>query len=106
MHGMMKKILRILGYRRYVWKDLSIEAELYPAFNRIYSTVTESHYPGWELWGELKVGYTFNFANGRLYLHPAPGIGFGFFRTNKPPRFDEDITTPIFAPQVIFGIRL
>ena len=27
------------------------------------------------------------------------------FRTNRPPRFDEDIESPIFVPQLILGVK-
>jgi hypothetical protein len=43
--------------------------------------------------------------NDRWYLQPAPGIGFGIFRTNPPPNFGEEIETPIFVPQLIVGRR-
>ncbi|MBN1859659.1 hypothetical protein JW848_10735 [Candidatus Bipolaricaulota bacterium] len=92
----------IVGYRHRLWKDLHGEIELWPAWNRMYSSVTDTYYPGWELWAEVKVGYTFHLTR-NLYLHVAPGIGFGIFRTNPPPRFEEDIRSPSFAPQIILG---
>ena len=95
----------IVGYRRYVTDRLSVEAELYPAYNRLYSHVTESYHPGWELWAEAKVGYTVDFADDRLFLHPAPGIGFGIFQSNPPPEFVDEIESPIFVPQLLFGVR-
>jgi hypothetical protein len=39
-----------------------------------------------------------------LYLKPSPGVGFGVLRTNRPPSFDEDIKSPIFAPQLMVGV--
>jgi hypothetical protein len=95
----------IVGYRRYLTDRVSVEAELYPAYNRMYSNVTESYHPGWELWAEAKVGYTLDFADDRLFLHPAPGIGFGIFQTNPPPNFGDEIESPIFVPQLLFGVR-
>jgi hypothetical protein len=95
----------ILGYRRYVTDHLSLEAELYPAYNRLYSHVTESYHPGWELWAEAKVGYTLDFADDRLFLHPAPGLGFGIFQSNPPPHFFDEIESPIFVPQFLVGVR-
>ncbi len=93
----------ILGYRRYVTDHLSLEAELYPAYNRLYSQFTESYHPGWELWAEAKVGYTLDFANDRLFLHPAPGLGFGILQSNPPPHFFDEIESPIFVPQFLEG---
>jgi hypothetical protein len=95
----------ILGYRRYLTDQLSVEAEIYPAYNRMYSNVTESYHPGWELWAEAKVGYTWDLADDRIFLHPAPGIGFGIFQSNPPPNFQDEIESPIFVPQVLVGIR-
>ncbi len=96
----------LLGYRYFIWKGLHVESEVYPAYNNIYSNVTQRHYPGIEMWGELKAGYQFNFYGNRLYIQPAPGIGFGLFQNNKPPNFDEEIIYPIFTPQLLIGIRL
>ncbi len=95
----------ILGYRRYVSDHVSVEAEIYPAYNRLYSHVTESYHPGWELWAEAKVGYTWNLADDRLFLHPAPGIGFGIYQSNPPPSFHDEIESPIFVPQLLMGVR-
>lgn len=39
------------------------------------------------------------------YIQPAPGIGFGIFRTNRLPRFDEDIESLIFVPQLMVGVK-
>ncbi|MBN2414154.1 hypothetical protein JXQ31_20940 [candidate division KSB1 bacterium] len=96
----------LLGYRYFFWKGLHVETEVYPAYNNIFSNVTQRHYPGIEMWGELKIGYQFNFYGNRLFIQPAPGIGFGFFQTNKPPNFDEEIKYPIFTPQLLIGFRL
>jgi len=95
----------ILGYRYHFWRTLHIETELWPAYNRMYSSVTKSYYPGTEMWGEIKLGYTFNLGK-KLFLQPAPGLGFGIFRTNRPPDFSNSIKSPIFVPQVILGVRL
>ncbi len=96
----------LLGYRYYIWKGLNIEAEIYPAFNKIFSYITKSHFPGFEMWGELKLGYQFNLFDNKLFIQPAPGIGFGIFQSNKPPKFDDEIKYPIFTPQILVGIRL
>jgi len=94
----------LLGYRHYLWRNLHVELELWPSWNRLHSSVTGSHYPGWELWAEPKVGYKFDVTR-NLYLHPNPGIGFGIFRTNRPPHFGEEVNSPIFVPQLIVGWR-
>lgn len=93
----------LLGYRYYAWEGLNLEVELWPAYNSMHSSVTDSRYPGVELWTELKVGYKFHIYRG-LFLQPAPGVGFGILRTNRPPKFEEDINSPSFAPQLILGV--
>jgi hypothetical protein len=95
----------ILGHRFYVWRELHLETELWPAINRMYSSETGMYYPGVELWAELKVGYDLPLYRG-VYLKPAPGLGFGILRTNRPPSFGEDIRSPIFVPQLMVGVAL
>ena len=95
----------IVGYRYFLWKNLHVEAEMWPAYNPMYSDVTELRYRGVELWGEVKIGYKFTLYR-NLFIQPAPGIGFGILRTNKPPGFHEDIKSPIFAPQLLIGLKL
>lgn len=94
----------LLGYRYWVGDGLNLEAELYPAYNRLRSHVTGSSYPGVELWGELKIGYRFDLGD-RWYIQPAPGVGFGILRTNPPPNFDQEIKSPTFVPQLILGFK-
>jgi hypothetical protein len=94
----------LLGYRHYLWRNFHAELELWPAWNRLHSSVTDARYPGWELWAEPKIGYKLNLGR-NLYLHPNPGIGFGIFRTNRPPGFADEVDSPIFVPQLILGWR-
>ncbi len=94
----------LVGYRHFLWRGLHVELELWPAWGPWYSSVTDRDHRGWELWAEPKIGYRFNLTR-NLYLQPAPGVGFGIFRTNRPPRFDEDIDSPIFVPQLMLGVR-
>jgi hypothetical protein len=93
----------LLGYRFYAWKGLHLEVELWPAYNNMYSSVTDSRFPGLELWSEIKLGYKLGISRS-VFLQPAPGMGFGIFRTNRPPNFDESIKSPNFAPQLILGV--
>jgi hypothetical protein len=93
----------LLGYRYYAWKGLNLEVELWPACNSMFSSITDSRYPGVELWTEVKLGYRFDIGR-NLFMQPAPGVGFGIFRTNRPPDFEESIKSPNFAPQFILGV--
>jgi hypothetical protein len=94
----------LLGYRHYVWQGLHAEVELWPAYNRMHSSITGQRYPGVEMWGEVKIGYKASVYR-NVFVQPAPGIGFGILRTNRPPDYD-DIVSPIFTPQIILGIQL
>jgi hypothetical protein len=96
----------LLGYRYYIWKGLHVESEVYPAYNNIYSKITQTRFPGFEMWAEIKIGYQINLFKNRFFIQPAPGIGFGIFQTNKPPNFDQEINYPVFTPQIIIGARL
>jgi hypothetical protein len=93
----------ILGYRYYAWEGLNLEVELWPAWNSMESSITGQRYPGAELWAEVKVGYKLDVYR-NVFVQPAPGLGFGVFRTNRPPDFGEDIRSPVFAPQVLMGV--
>ncbi len=96
----------VLGYRNFLWPRFFWETEIYPAFNRFYSTIDESYYPGVELWTEFKVGYRIRLFDEKFYVQPAPGLGFGIFRTNQPPNFGDEIRSPIFIPQLQIGFRI
>lgn len=37
----------LLGYRHYLWRELHVELELWPAWGRWHSSVTDQSYPGW-----------------------------------------------------------
>jgi hypothetical protein len=87
----------------HAWEGLNLEVELWPAYNSMHSSITNSRYPGTELWTEVKIGYKLDLYR-NLFLQPAPGVGFGIFRTNRPPNFDDDIRSPSFAPQLILGV--
>jgi hypothetical protein len=95
----------ILAYRYYLWRGLHVESEWWPAYNSMHSSITDSRYPGVEMWTELKVGYKLHVSR-HLYIKPAPGVGVGILRTNRPPGFEEDIRSPVFAPQLILGVQL
>lgn len=46
----------ILSYRRYLWRNLAVEVELWPAYNHFESFVDGRTYKGLELWIEYRAG--------------------------------------------------
>ncbi|MFA4922244.1 MAG: hypothetical protein WC611_08955 [Candidatus Neomarinimicrobiota bacterium] len=95
----------LLGYRYYIWRNLHLENELYPAYNKIYSTLDQKYYDGFEAWNEIRLGYHVFLINNKLYIEFAPGIGFGIFRQNKPPNFDKEMDAITFVPQINLGFK-
>jgi hypothetical protein len=81
----------ILGYRRFVWKYLYMEYELWPCYDAFYEKHKDKHYRGFDLWNEFRIGYQFNFQINEfpLFLNVAWPFGFGLYSTNKPDSFYE-----------------
>lgn len=81
----------ILGYRRYLWRNLYLEYELWPGYDNFYEKNEEKYYPGWDLWNEFRIGYQFRFHIGSLpcFVSAAWPFGFGLYSTNKPDSFYE-----------------
>lgn len=99
----------IVGYRRYVWANLHVEYQLWPAYNMFYSTTEQKQYNGLELWNELRAGYRFDYS---LFGVPSfvslQGIcGFGLWPGNKPEAFLQNTKSePLFIyPNIMLGTR-
>jgi hypothetical protein len=100
----------LISYRYYIWKNLHVEVEFWPAYNHYNSFVDNKIYKGLELWVEYKMGYKFNFKN-NLYLNLQPGLAHGIWMQNKWPEFQTYSTKEmiknslVFVPQVLFGVN-
>jgi len=99
----------ILSYRYYIWRNLGVEVELWPAYNHFESYVDGQTYKGFELWIEYRAGYRFDMTS-HLSLHVMPGIGHPIWAQHDWPRLEEksrespfDII--VFVPQVLIGWR-
>lgn len=81
----------ILGYRRFLWKSLYAEYELWPCYDEFYEKSENKYYKGFDLWNEFRVGYQINFKirNIPLLLNVTWPFGFGLYSTNKPESFYE-----------------
>jgi len=99
----------ILSYRHYLWRNLSVEVELWPAYNHFESFVDGQTYKGFELWVEYRAGYRFDLSSS-LSLNVMPGLGHPIWAQQDWPRLVEksrespfDII--VFVPQVLIGWR-
>lgn len=97
----------LLGYRKYLWRGLHAEMELWPAYNPFESSVDGKTYKGMELWASLRIGYKFDFKaiGNDFYILAQPSIGLGVLRGNKWPDMEKD-DDAVFEPQVILGVKL
>ena len=100
----------ILGYRRYLWKNLHIEYQLWPDYDWFYEKKEGKIYPGFDLWNEFRLGYRVDFTamNQPLYLNFQWPFGFGLFDANKPESFkqhEEENPYFYFPPMFFPGFR-
>jgi hypothetical protein len=79
----------LIGYRRYLWKKLYAEYEIWPCYDEFYEKNEDRYYKGFDLWNEFRVGYQFNFKikDVPLFINVAWPFGFGLYSTNKPDSF-------------------
>jgi hypothetical protein len=88
-----------IGYRRYLWKNLNIEGQLWPAYNFYKDLTEEKYYNGFDLAGSVRFGYRLDFKIKHLPFYTNLQIEylFGIYKGNKPENFDDvDSGVPIF----------
>lgn len=99
----------ILGYRRYLWRELHAEYQIWPAYNNYYERIEKKHYGGFELWNELRIGYRIHFTLWDIPFVLTPQIlgGFGLYQGNKPESFKKQVKDePLFIyPNLFVGVR-
>lgn len=80
-----------LGYRRFLWRRLYVEYELWPTYDRFYEKNEDRVYRGFDLWNELRLGYQVDFELGGapLLANFAWPFGFALYTHNKPDTFFE-----------------
>jgi len=100
----------ILGYRRFFWKGIHLEYQLWPAYNDYFETTERKYYSGFELWNEFRTGYQFDFKMGDIPMTVTPQLlcGFGLCPGNKPESFIQNTKDePVFIyPNVFIGLKL
>lgn len=97
----------LVGYRRYLWKRLYAEYELWPGYDKFYENNEDKYYKGFDLWNEFRVGYQFNFEIREfpLFVNVAWPFGFGLYSTNKPDSF-YDRMNQSFSDKYFFHFPL
>lgn len=100
----------IIGYRRYLWKNLHVEYELWPCYDEFYESYEQKYYQSFDLWNEFRIGYRFDFkvAERSFYLNLQWPFGFGLYAGNKPEKFmdqQEKERFFYFPPLFFVGMR-
>jgi hypothetical protein len=100
----------IVGYRRYLWRNLHLEYQLYPTYDDFYESNEDRIYSSFDLWNEFRLGYKFDFRikKAPLYLNLQWPFGFGLYASNKPQSFkdaEQKNRFFYFPPMIFVGIR-
>jgi hypothetical protein len=95
----------LIGYRHTFLKNITIDYELFPAYNEFESSIDGEIHKGYEVYSELRPGYKINFSIGKtnLYILPQLTIGYGIWTNNKWPDFDKQ-PNPALMGNLWFGI--
>jgi len=98
-----------VGYRRFVWKNLHAEYQLWPAYSRYFEKNEEKYYTGFDLYNEFRAGYLIQFEAWSIpvFINPQYAFGFGLLPGNKPDSFIKvSKDNPVFhAPTVSIGVK-
>ena len=76
----------LIGYRRYLWKNLHVEYQIMPMWDRFYDLNENKTYPtSFDLWNEFRLGYVFDFKikNIPLFLNLQIPLGFALYSDPK-----------------------
>ena len=102
----------IIGYRRYLWKNLHVDYQLMPMWDRFYDKNENKTYPtSFDLWNEFRLGYAFDFKikNIPLFLNLQIPLGFALYSDpkGKSEAFKQNAKeNPIFyIPLFFVGTR-
>ncbi|NVO19948.1 MAG: hypothetical protein HXX13_09620 [Bacteroidetes bacterium] len=100
----------IFGYRRYLWRNLHIEYQLWPCYDEFWEKNERKIYKSFDVWNEFRLGYQFNFkiAQQPFYTSIQWPFGFGLYASNKPKSFkDHEKENRFFYqfPLLFLGVR-
>lgn len=81
----------VFGYRRYLWKNLHIEYQVWPCYDNFYEKIENRYYESFDVWNEFRFGYQFNFKIKSLPVYTSLQwpFGFGLYASNKPKSFTD-----------------
>lgn len=103
----------IVGYRRFFWKNLHMDYQLMPMWDRYYEMNEDKIYPvGFDLWNEFRLGYAFDFLISEVpfFLNVQWPLGFILYSDSdaKPESFKQHARKhPLFyfPPFFFVGVR-
>jgi hypothetical protein len=87
--GRTNAIGLIIGYRRYIIENFSVEYQLMPMYDHFYEENEDQYYNSFDLWNEFRIGYRFDFNISSLpcYVSIQWPFGFALYSSNKPQSF-------------------
>ena len=110
-YGRMNSPSLIAGYRRYLWKNLHIEYQLWPGYDNFYEKNEDKYYGTYYLWNEFRMGYKVEVqvAGRPLYLNFQWPFGFDLYTSNIPgsmKKHKEEEPFFYFPPMFFLGFQL
>lgn len=97
------------GYRRYLWRDLHLEGQLWSSYDHFHFYPENAYYPGFDLYGELRLGYKFDVSPAGIpsFINLQLVYGSGIFAQNKPAALLEAAAKepPFIVPVIFFGYK-
>jgi hypothetical protein len=103
----------ILGYRQFFWKNLHVDYQLMPMYDRFYEENEQKRYYGFDLWNEFRLGYIFDFNLFNLPCFVNVQWPFGFILYSDPDgkpesfhKYKEEHSKFFYFPPMFFlGVR-
>jgi len=97
----------IIGYRRYLWKNLHVEYQMWPIYDNFYEKNEEKYYKSYDVWNEFRIGYRFDFTifGSPFYFNLQWPFGFGLYGSNKPESFKQEnsgLKRLFYFPPLVF----
>jgi len=98
-----------IGYRRYLWRNFHIEAQLWFSFDFYFDKLQSKYYNSFDLMGVIRSGYRFDFefASLPLFINIQLEYLFGLYGGKKPDSFREKVSEqpPFIMPSLSLGFR-
>lgn len=101
----------IMAYRRYFWRNLHAEGQLYPGYTVYFEDESAKTSQSFSLFSEIRLGYFFYFRikNLPLQVNLQWPLGTTLYESNEPESFREvrkqDPVFYLFFPNIYIGYR-